>query len=106
MSWTLVVSAGVCGVLSGLTGPTDARRLGNALKFGRTVEDIRGDCAGSGSGCGAAQVLTPLLEANQLAKARALAEVTSLPVVEGGASKSFSGFFTTDKSVDNNLFWW
>eukprot|EP00037_Helgoeca_nana_P030970 m.390176 g.390176 ORF g.390176 m.390176 type:complete len:540 (+) comp28298_c1_seq6:51-1670(+) len=111
MSWTLVVSAGVCGVLSGLTGPTDARRLGNALKFGRTVEDIRGDCAGSGSGnlgsgCGDAQVLTPLLETNQLAKARDLAEVTSLPVVEGGASKSFSGFFTTDKSVDNNLFWW
>eukprot|EP00038_Savillea_parva_P008796 m.179246 g.179246 ORF g.179246 m.179246 type:complete len:534 (-) comp14719_c0_seq1:86-1687(-) len=99
---TTTITAGLI-LATACTRSVDARRLGAALKFGRTEHDIRANC---GEACGEAAQLTPMLEAGAYREARSKARVTSLPRVAGGANESFSGFFTTDKSVDNNLFFW
>ncbi|XP_057668632.1 venom serine carboxypeptidase-like [Diorhabda carinulata] len=47
--------------------------------------------------------LTPLIENNQIAEARSLAEVPS-DIFKN--VKSYSGYFTVDKNFDSNLFFW
>ncbi len=47
-------------------------------------------------------ILTPLLEAGQVQKARDLAKVEGL----SANVKTFSGFFTVNKKYDSNLFFW
>ena len=49
-------------------------------------------------------ILTPLLEAGQLQKARELALVKDLS--GKGNIKTYSGFLTVNKNYDSNLFFW
>lgn len=59
----------------------------------------------AGNGSTEALLLTPYIEAGKLAEARQLSEVKALPGVEF-ALKSYSGFFTVNKTFNSNLFFW
>ena len=48
-------------------------------------------------------LVTPLIEAGKLEEARRLSEVKGLP---GPAIKSYSGFFTVNKTHNSNMFYW
>ena len=55
----------------------------------------------SGSDVGCPLMVTPLLETGEADKARDLARVANLSVVE-----SYSAFFTVNKECNSNLFFW
>ena len=93
--------------LLSLCALASAGKRGPALKYGRMDEDLNHPCAHGE--CGEMLNLTPMLhdaDGNLTSVNHAAAQDAALVTPPIGNLTSYSGFFTTDKAVDNNMFWW